>query len=110
MANTTSPIFTPEQCQDIINMGHSLKTQDAKVGVKADKGGEGDARGGRDQRGADVCTPRRLRSHFVGSRRAALHQAPPHHGDQRCEQAHHASIPRTHGADDWWADPRRQPS
>ena len=44
MANTTSHIFTPEQCQDIINMGHSLKTQDAKVGVKDDKGGEYDTK------------------------------------------------------------------
>ena len=42
MANTTSPIFSPEQCQDIIKMGHSLKTQDAKVGVRAQKDGRYD--------------------------------------------------------------------
>ena len=42
MANTTSPIFSPEQCQDIIKMGHSLKTQDAKVGVRAQKDGRDD--------------------------------------------------------------------
>ena len=34
MANTVEPIFTPEQCQDIINVGHQQKTQDAKVGDK----------------------------------------------------------------------------
>ena len=42
MANTTSPIFSPEQCQDIIKMGHSLKTQDPKVGVRAQKDGRYD--------------------------------------------------------------------
>ena len=33
MANTTAPIFSPAQCQDIINMGHQQKAQEAKVGV-----------------------------------------------------------------------------
>ena len=39
MANTTAPIFSPEQCQDIINMGHQQKAEEAKVGHK--KGAEG---------------------------------------------------------------------
>jgi PKHD-type hydroxylase len=34
MANTVEPIFTPDQCQDIINMGHQQKAQEAKVGSK----------------------------------------------------------------------------
>ena len=34
LANTTAPIFTPEQCQDIINMGHQQKSEEAKVGSK----------------------------------------------------------------------------
>ena len=37
MANTVGPIFTPQQCQDIINMGHEQKAEEAKVGHK--KGG-----------------------------------------------------------------------
>ena len=28
------PVFTPEQCQNIINVGHQQKTQEAKVGGK----------------------------------------------------------------------------
>ena len=32
MANTTQPIFTPTQCQDIINMGHQQKSEEARVG------------------------------------------------------------------------------
>ena len=28
MANTVGPIFTPQQCQDIINMGHQQKKED----------------------------------------------------------------------------------
>ena len=32
LANTTAPIFTPAQCQNIINMGHQQKPQDAEVG------------------------------------------------------------------------------
>jgi len=34
LANTTAPIFSPEQCQDIINMGHQQKSEEAKVGHK----------------------------------------------------------------------------
>jgi len=34
LANTTGPIFSPEQCQNIINVGHQQKTQEAKVGGK----------------------------------------------------------------------------
>ena len=34
LANTTAPIFSPEQCQDIINMGHQQKAEEAKVGSK----------------------------------------------------------------------------
>jgi PKHD-type hydroxylase len=33
MANTTGPLFSPEQCQDIINMGHKQKSEHAKVGA-----------------------------------------------------------------------------
>jgi len=32
MANTVQPIFTPQQCQDIINMGHQQKSEEARVG------------------------------------------------------------------------------
>ena len=39
MANTVDPIFTPEQCQDIINMGHQQKQEQAKVGTKEGKEG-----------------------------------------------------------------------
>ena len=34
LANTTGPIFTPEQCQNIIDMGHQQKAEEAKVGHK----------------------------------------------------------------------------
>ena len=34
MANTIAPIFTPKQCQDIINMGHQQKAEEARVGHK----------------------------------------------------------------------------
>ena len=34
LANTTAPIFSPAQCQDIINMGHQQKTEEALVGHK----------------------------------------------------------------------------
>ena len=34
LANTTGPLFTPEQCKDIINMGHRQKAEEAKVGHK----------------------------------------------------------------------------
>ena len=40
LANTTDPIFSPAQCQDIINMGHQQKTEDAKVGHKDKKDSE----------------------------------------------------------------------
>jgi len=39
LANTTAPIFTPQQCQDIINMGHQQKQEEAKVGHKDQAGG-----------------------------------------------------------------------
>ena len=39
LANAISPIFTPEQCQDIINMGHQQKQEEAKVGTKEGKQG-----------------------------------------------------------------------
>ena len=39
MANTTAPIFSPAQCQDIINMGHQQKKEEAKIGTG--KGHEG---------------------------------------------------------------------
>ena len=32
LANTTTPIFSPAQCQDIINTGHQQKSQEALVG------------------------------------------------------------------------------
>jgi PKHD-type hydroxylase len=34
MANTVGPIFTPQQCQDIIDKGHQQKAEEAKVGHK----------------------------------------------------------------------------
>ena len=34
LANTVGPIFSPAQCQDIINMGHQQKAEEAKVGHK----------------------------------------------------------------------------
>ena len=43
MANTTAPIFSPAQCQDIINMGHQQKSEEAKVGTLA-KGGKHDTK------------------------------------------------------------------
>ena len=39
MANTVEPIFTPKECQDIINMGHQQKNEEAKVGIKEKKEG-----------------------------------------------------------------------
>ena len=39
LANTTAPIFTPEQCQNIIDMGHQQKQQEAQVGHKDKKEG-----------------------------------------------------------------------
>ena len=44
LANTTGPIFTPEQCQDIINMGHQQKAEEAKVGHKETRGGVHDTK------------------------------------------------------------------
>jgi PKHD-type hydroxylase len=38
MANTTAPLFTPAQCQDIINMGHTQKTEEARVGSTKKEG------------------------------------------------------------------------
>ena len=32
MAITSQPMFTPKQCKMIIDMGHSLKPEQAKVG------------------------------------------------------------------------------
>ena len=39
MANTIGPLFSPAQCQDIINMGHQQKQEEAKVGTKEGKEG-----------------------------------------------------------------------
>ena len=33
LANTTDPIFSPAQCQNIIDMGHQQKKEEAKVGT-----------------------------------------------------------------------------
>ena len=44
LANTVGPIFTPEQCQNIINVGHQQKAQDAKVGHKEKSGGKYDTK------------------------------------------------------------------
>ena len=44
LANTVGPIFTPEQCQDIINMGHQQKTEEAQVGHKEKPGGTYDTK------------------------------------------------------------------
>jgi len=44
MANTIGPIFTPQQCQDIINMGHQQKAEEAKVGHKDGKQGAYDTK------------------------------------------------------------------
>ena len=38
LANTIAPIFTPSQCQDIINMGHQQKAEEAKVGTTKKEG------------------------------------------------------------------------
>jgi PKHD-type hydroxylase len=37
LANTTGPIFSPEQCQNIIDMGHQQKAEEAKVGTSMKK-------------------------------------------------------------------------
>ena len=38
LANTTKPIFSPEQCQDIIKAGHQQKPEEAKVGTTREGG------------------------------------------------------------------------
>ena len=38
MATTTQPLFSPEQCQDIINAGHAEKPQVAQVGTSKPDG------------------------------------------------------------------------
>jgi len=44
LANTIGPVFTPSQCQDIINMGHQQKSEEAKVGHKDGAGGKHDTK------------------------------------------------------------------
>ena len=44
IANTIGPLFTPEQCQDIINMGHQQKSEEALVGHKDEKDGKYDTK------------------------------------------------------------------
>tara|TARA_R110002020_G_scaffold157105_1_gene339486 strand:+ start:94 stop:678 length:585 start_codon:yes stop_codon:yes gene_type:complete len=44
MANTTAPIFSPEQCQNIIDTGHQQKAEKALVGHKETLGGKHDAK------------------------------------------------------------------
>ena len=39
MATTTEPLFSPEQCQNIIDAGHAEKPQVAEVGMNKPKGG-----------------------------------------------------------------------
>jgi len=43
IAKTTSPLFTPEQCLDIIKVGHSQKKENAQVGISK-KGGAYDTK------------------------------------------------------------------
>ena len=38
LANTVGPIFNPQQCQDVINLGHQLKSEEAKVGLTTNEG------------------------------------------------------------------------
>ena len=44
LANTIGPIFTPEQCQHIISVGHQQKVEEAKVGNKEGRLGKYDAK------------------------------------------------------------------
>jgi len=44
LASTIEPIFSPEQCQDIINVGHQQKAQEAKVGHKEEAEGKYDTK------------------------------------------------------------------
>jgi len=39
VATTVGPVFTPEQCQDIINVGHQQKAEEAKIGTNKKEGG-----------------------------------------------------------------------
>tara|TARA_R100000963_G_C4638049_1_gene101913 strand:+ start:566 stop:1147 length:582 start_codon:yes stop_codon:yes gene_type:complete len=43
IAKTTAPLFTPQMCLDIINVGHSQKKENAKVG-STEKGGAQDTK------------------------------------------------------------------
>ena len=43
VATTTAPIFSPQQCQNIIDIGHQQKSEEAKVGTMA-KGGTHDTK------------------------------------------------------------------
>jgi len=42
IVTTINPLFTPQQCQDIINMGHQQKAQKALVGMKEKREGSHD--------------------------------------------------------------------
>jgi len=44
LANTVGPLFTPQQCQDIINMGHQQKSEEALVGHKDGSKGKYDTK------------------------------------------------------------------
>jgi len=44
LANTVGPLFTPQECQDIINIGHQQKIQEARVGHKHKKSGARDVK------------------------------------------------------------------
>ena len=44
MANTVKPLFTPAQCQDIINMGHQQKAEEARVGHRDGSQGKYDTK------------------------------------------------------------------
>jgi len=44
LANTTGPIFSPEQCQNIIDMGHQQKQEKAQVGHDKQPGGTYDTK------------------------------------------------------------------
>ena len=44
LANTIQPIFTPAQCQDIIDTGHQQKSEEAKVGHEEKAGGKYDTK------------------------------------------------------------------
>ena len=44
LANTTEPIFSSQQCQDIINMGHQQKAEEARVGHRDGSQGKYDTK------------------------------------------------------------------